>query len=160
MLVFIEQLLSIYQGSRRNVASAEHLGDFFYALLLVEFLHVRKSSLFGFFFQNLVMMGSHGSNLRQVGDGNNVDGSRLPISVMISAIFSAVLPLTPVSISSKMMVGSFTAPLIMRLQRKHDAGDFSTRSNLTHRLEKRALIGAEQEIYLVNTIRTERLGGE
>ena len=61
MLVFIEQLLSICQGSRRNVASAEHLGDFFYALLLVEFLHVRKSSLFGFFFQNLVMMGSHGA---------------------------------------------------------------------------------------------------
>ncbi len=39
----------------------------------------------------------------------------LPISRMISAIFSAIRPLTPVSISSKMMVGSFTAPLIIAL---------------------------------------------
>ena len=32
---------------------------------------------------------------------------------MMCAIFSATLPLTPVSISSKMMVGSLTAPLII-----------------------------------------------
>ena len=38
-----------------------------------------------------------------------------PISSMICAIFSATRPLTPVSISSKMMVGSLTVPLIMAL---------------------------------------------
>ena len=48
----------------------------------------------------------------------------------------------------------------MAFRENINTGDLSTRSNLTHRLEKRALIGAEQEIYLVNTIRTERLGGE
>ena len=36
-----------------------------------------------------------------------------PISCMIRAIFSAIEPDTPVSISSKMIVGSFTAPAIM-----------------------------------------------
>ena len=36
----------------------------------------------------------------------------MPISCIICAICSATRPLTPVSISSKMMVGSFTAPLI------------------------------------------------
>ena len=35
------------------------------------------------------------------------------ISCMMTAIFSAILPLTPVSISSKMIVGSFTALLII-----------------------------------------------
>ena len=35
------------------------------------------------------------------------------ISCIMSAIFSATLPLTPVSISSKIIVGSFTAPLII-----------------------------------------------
>ena len=39
--------------------------------------------------------------------------SASPISFMICAICSATRPLTPVSISSKMMVGSFTEPLIM-----------------------------------------------
>ena len=36
-----------------------------------------------------------------------------PISSMMCAIFSATPPLTPVSISSKIIVGSFTAPLII-----------------------------------------------
>ena len=39
----------------------------------------------------------------------------LPISLIINAIFSATLPLTPVSISSNMMVGSLTAPAMRAL---------------------------------------------
>ena len=105
------------------------------------------------------MMGSHGSNLRQVGDGNNLTVQVAHLCHDFRHLFSSLTAYSRVDFI-KDDGWQFYGAADHGLQRKHDAGDFSTRSNLTHRLEKRALIGAEQEIYLVNTIRTERLGGE
>ncbi len=107
-----QQFLGIGESCLRNVTATEHLGNFLNALLAVEFLHLRDGAILGFLLQHLVVMATLGCYLWQVGDG---DTCRFwcPISAMMSAIFSAILPLTPVSISSKMIVGNFTAPLII-----------------------------------------------
>ena len=105
------------------------------------------------------MMGSHGSNLRQVGDGNNLAVQVAHLCHDFRHLFSNLTAYSRVDFIED-DGWQFYGAADHGLQRKHDAGDFSTGSNLTYRLEKRALVGAEQEIYLVNTIRTERLGGE
>ena len=97
------------------------------------------------------MVGSHGSNLRQVGNGNNLTVQVAHLSHDFSHLFGNLTAHSRVDFI-KDDGWQFYGAADHGLQRKHDAGDFSTGSNLTDRLEERALVGAEQEVNLVNSI--------
>ena len=58
---------------------------------------------------------------------------------------SAISPETPVSISSNTIVGSFTAPAIIALDRQHDTGYLAPRSYRRNILQSPVLVGRERK---------------
>ena len=70
--MFVYQLPGISQCRLADVASAEHLGDFFHPLFRSQFPHLRDGSGLGFLLHHLIMMAAHGCYLRQVGDGDDL----------------------------------------------------------------------------------------
>src|SRR5690606_28611085 len=70
--VLFHQFLCIFQGGRRGVFPAQHLGDFQYALLFLQLPDIGKGTICFTFFINKIVGLAFSGNLRKMGDRNHL----------------------------------------------------------------------------------------
>ena len=130
------------------------MGNFLDAFFLVEFHDVRVRLLVVVLLIHLVVAGAQGSNLRQVGDADD-------LSVLFTHLLhdaSHLLGDTARHARVDFVEDNrweFHLTGYERFQREHHAGNFTARCHLLHGLQCRVLVGTEKEFHSIYTRWTE-----